>query len=240
MKYLKEFFENFTKIIAGVTLVIIIYSYLNVTSFYFFFNVNISDYIDITEIVPASIRNLSHVLLLMIIPFWIVNYILFLYNKRSDNLTTKENVISYLRIIRYSSMIPCFLYLIFKDLLRSEKIYSVKTVFLSFCIDEFLLIFLGITLTQTIFDYSFDTFKKKFKRPRLMITLLIMLGLAFFELVRVNNYNKDQIILRNEMHVQISFYEGKTITTNDTIAYIGKTKEYYFFLQSKKKGNYYL
>jgi hypothetical protein len=236
MEYLKVFFENFTKIITGLTFVLIVYGYIALSTYYNQFDITISDYISFSEILPASIATLVHIFSLLIIPFLIIFFLSRYHRKTIETKNEKDEIITF-RIMITVLILTIVTFAIVEWVLDLIKGSNLKNFF-EVLGNELIIFIIGYAVTLAMFDDKYlNFFKRKFEYPYIIVVVLALLFVLTIQVFASNKSKKEAILKGNENNMEVIFNNGQRFSTNDSIGFIGKTSNYYFFYNRKRKAS---
>lgn len=247
-----RFFEDLLKVLAAISLILLIAAYIDLKTYYRFFGINISNYISTSEIIISSIDNLALVLfsLLLQLLLWLFFFDhLFDYTEKDvdehfkgklrpavifDNDLSMERFIKSkkIRLIIISLLILTAISITTKNIFP-KSVFATEFspfVILNFWIFTSLyLIFLPIT------RFLWKVSKKQEEyHPKMLVSFIVFLSIfmgtiwikSHFEANRIRKYG-------NSENVEIILKDSLKIFPNDSIRYIGKTENYIFFWNKK-------
>lgn len=230
MKSIVLFFENFNKIFTGLTFFVIVIGYLDLYMYYKWFNIDIAEYLTVSEVIITSISNLFYAILYLVIPF--ISLEIFLH-KSQDYLEDKKRF-SRKQIVTLLIIICSLLSISMIAGIALEKLNDNPKLVLRFISQETTMILLALLGGWGFYDVFRDSLKKNFKYPIEVLSLLTIV-LIYITLIFYNAKNRrDDVLAKNEKNIQIIFGSGITVATNDSIGFIGKTENYYFFYNRKQ------
>ena len=248
MKKYTTFFEGLLKILASFSLILLIAGYIDLKTYYNYFGINISSYISASEILMASLDNLTIVIFSLSIQLIIwLSFFKYLFDYSKDDVAKywegKVQPKEYsddLTIIRFfgSKKIKIFVLILFlmtgvvgvlKIILPHSRFTLQLGLFLAINFWIFICLYMGWIQATRIF---FNIFRKqKNYNPKLIVSFVVFLPTLLFtiwvknvmflgnQLRRYGNKEKIEMVLQND----------SIISTNDSIRYLGKTSDYIFF-----------
>lgn len=248
MKKYTTFFEDLIKVFASISLILVIAGYLDLKSYYSYFGINISPYLNASEILISSLDNLTIVVISLIIQLLIwLSFFKYLFEFTEDDINKywvgkvrpKESS-NDLTIIRFLGnkrikvftlmLLSVFVVSIILKLIFPKNDFILQLgLFLSINIWLFMLIYMGwLPLTRVLIKIAKN---QEHYSPRLIVSVIVFLPTfliaiwiknAMFLGNRVRKHgNKEKIELVLQNNIRVS--------TNDSIRYIGRTENYIFF-----------
>jgi hypothetical protein len=242
------FFDHALKISAVVSILLFLVGYIDLKTYYGFFGINISSYLDTSEIVLASIDNLVVTIIASSIQFafWLFffNYLFTgdsplirrpkeYHNEAAARFFASKKTIVFTIVMLTTLLIATVLSTIFPN---NETVLQIRVfVFASFFI--YMGVFMiGVSLTNTLLN-----FLQKFGNynPKVIITFLVFIPTILFTVYVKNGlmYLNIRKFGNNPKHI-ITFSDKKIIYETDTIIYIGRCNSYIFYWNPKKERNY--
>jgi hypothetical protein len=242
------FFEDIIKILAALSLILLICGYVDVKTYYGYFGINISGYISSSEILTASLDNLKIVIISLLIQLFIwlsfFNY-LFNYTVEDVNLYWQNKAkpkeyaqqLSMVRLFE-SKRMKIFVFLIILLLALSiviklifpKSIFAIQlSLFMGITLWIFMCIYLAFfTVTKPMWDKL-----KKQKRydPKLLISFIVFIPILVITIwvkniaFVANNIRK----YGNSERIELRLQNDSVISTNDSVRYLGRTENYVFF-----------
>lgn len=233
MKYF-ESFEQFTKIVAVISIIIATLGFISLVAFYELFNIDIFEFISISEIITTSFS----LLLSLFIPIFISFLIL---QKLLTNAWMYRNNIKMVHKFFFNPIKVYGFPLFFASIYSCLQIYGIFLIKNSFLIEILNIIFATsflITTSLLTVSFTFLFFHRKKKivilRTKVIVLLSTIIFGLFFLLVTIQ---KAILLANSDEYKTTTFYlnNASKIVTNDSIKFIGKTQEYYFLWNKKTK-----
>lgn len=238
--------EFFSKAIPLLTLLVIAFGYFDLITYYNRFGIRISNFLDATEIILASINNLLVSVLAAIFIFLIwVSYFDYLFIKEVPfrgrrpqlfgsepirKFLIKKEFLVFFLVLGVSSI----LIVILRRLYNESEILFKLSVFSQSCYLTFIFAFLiGIPLTEAILksqgnQVSFDT--------KVSLALIIFVPTMFLSIIMKNNTLFNQIRKHgNFQKIALILDNNQKIIPTDTLRFIGNTKGFYFYWNKVSK-----
>lgn len=242
------FFEDLLKIFASFSLILLMAGYFDLKTYYNYFGINISSYVNASEILMASLDNLSIVIFSLTIQFIIwLSFFKYLFDYTEEDINMywegkrkpKEysddlTIIRFLgnkkiRIFILIQFIVFIIALIFKNIFPHSRFLLQFGLFVFINLWIFMWIYMAWIQSTRIF---YNIFKRQENySPKLLISFVVFVPTLLFtiwvknamfvgnHLRKYGNKEKIEMILQND----------SIISTNDSIRYLGKTGNYIFF-----------
>lgn len=209
--------------------------YINLQSYYYFFDIEIINYLEISEI-PLLFFNKSILIILLLISIITIIYLvdekisqeMDENEKDFDKLNQKEDKTKKL-IVKWgwTIIVLTIIYIII-------DVISANYISLIFPIGFLVLVFINRIGEKTVL-------KTLLKKDNSLFSFIIYFGLQIlllFNLLTISNSIDTGYRLRYEnkqSKLICFFYDGKIIETNKRVIYIGETKRYLFLFEKEKK-----
>jgi len=223
-----HFLENdkikLTTLIIGT---VIFVAYIERFIYYFFFRINIYDFIDITEVFTPFINKIADIAIINIL-FWGIIYFIKRKNNKTDSLKDKEK--------RYSKSDEyTYLILIAAAFLQHTfYIFPSKDASLIFI---YILLFIGF-LFIIIIDRSTNLLSQiKSKHIYMFYYIQITLYILFYSIIitiKDIDEKKNTEYLKTKYVFQLQ--DGITIQTDSNLILVGKTKQFFFIYNKSKES----
>jgi len=231
MKYF-ESMEQFTKTVAVISIIIVSLGFISLVVFYELFNIDIFEFISISEIITTSFSLLLSLFIPIFISFFILQKLL------TKAWMYRNNVKMVHGIIFNPLRIYVFL-IVLASIYSWLQIYGIFLTKNSFLIEIFNIVFATsflITTSLLTMGFAFAFFHRKKKivilRTKIIVLFSTIIFGLFFILVTTQ---KAFLLINSNPYRATTFYLNNTskIVTNDSIKFIGKTQGYYFLWNKK-------
>jgi hypothetical protein len=228
-------FEKLKGLINFFPLIFIILStlgYINLQAYYYFFNIEILNYLELSEIIllffNTSILLIAGIIFIVGLSFILDHKIMneFDINNVDSNQTRTNKIQSSLKIGGLFILILIVLQILFNLIIKNYMGIIFPIGF----------IICGIVFF-VVDKYFFNVLIIKSKRPFLFFTTVIsFFSLLLINLITITNSMQNAYDIRyNHFQIkQLCFsYNSKTIKTSEELLYIGETKSALFLFDSK-------
>jgi len=241
--------------ISRISILIILLGYINLYFYYFFYGLEIYNFLDTTEII-FSFSSLIPTSLVLISMFTFGEFFRYL-NKEEEEARMKkimEEVEKKKKEKEEKSesekVNRQFRFHIKSNILRKALIGIIAVVLTFISQFFFLLIFAllaGLEVTSSswnsIFELSFAIFlmivytfsRRQANKQKLYFGMTVLF--ALFLVIRSNAAHNAVIKGNPKYSVEIQMLDGQIMKSNDSLTYIGSTKQYHFFHNIKSKEN---
>ncbi len=219
-----------------LSLCLIFVGFLKLKIYYSLFDINILEYLDLTEIVLLFLNDISFIVLFVIvILFYSLGMIKFLGERNNEhlNFSTDSN----------PEWIENGIRNYFQNRKRWRKItitvFLISSILFYFFSNLLLLCLTACYVFQSLFviiENLMSQDEEEFGAPKFAVTssaiitiLLFTIGLAYCD--------RDAILFDNDKHITIVTNEGKFFESNNDYKYLGKTSKYtYLYCNSERKA----
>jgi len=241
--------------ISKISILIILLGYINLYFYYFFYGLEIYNFLDTTEII-FSFSSLIPTSLILISMFTFGEFFRYL-NKEEEEGRLKKTTVEIEKKkqdnedkAELEKVKKKFRFHIKSNILRKAFI-GVIAIVLTLISQFFLLLIFallaGLEVTSSdwnlIFELSFAIFlmivyvfsRRQTNKQKLYLGMVVLF--ALFLVIR-NNAAHNAVTNGNpKYYVEIQMLDGQLIKSNDSLTYIGSTKQYHFFHNIKSKEN---
>jgi hypothetical protein len=228
---------DYTKIISIITTLLLCAGIVSKTVYYFFFNVPITEFLSISEVLLLFTQDIIRYVLIFIIIFLIVT--IFNYDKqKSDEKrffieycqieTLKKRIWRYLKK-RFTTLVYyIFGILIFFTLLKDgSKVIYLFGLYFSIDILYFIIRFIIFENKRKL------RLKKQLKKEKRNLELSLTFGLHFLFFVICWSLVDVQKVKYEHKYINVSFTLSDTLIKSDSSKYyIGQTEKYLFYYNS--------
>lgn len=223
--------ENFSKLAAAVSILLVIFGYLGLVLFYITFNIDVSSFISISEIITISFSFLITFLIPLVISFFIMREWLIVFRNQNSAFTNQYKGF-YLNAV-------IILSLVFSGLIFLEPFINLYN-YLGFLINFLALIALYNIVIHQLFKIILKSNKQAFKKYYMTeiskFTLIMYLLSAPLTLFYAYGSKFTRVLLtKDSVKTKIYLNNNSVIVTNDTLKYLGKTEKYFFIWNKKSK-----
>jgi hypothetical protein len=209
--------------------------YINIQSYYYFFDIEIINYLEISEI-PLLFFNKSILIILLLIS--LIIFVYFIDDKISQEVNDDEKDLQVLekKTEKFKKtlfkggwfLISIIIFFIMIDLFFANYIGLV------FLVGYLLLIIIHIIIEKTLLR----SLIRKDNSSSLLIIYFGFLTVMFFNLFTISNSIEKGYKLKyqdTQSKIICFVYDGKIINTNKRILYIGETKKFLFLFDKLKE-----
>ena len=236
--------------ISKISILVILLGYLNLYFYYFFFGIEIYNFLDTAEII-FSFSSLIPTSLILVTMYTFGEY--FRYLNREEEEAKMKRIIERMEKekLEPKKEKKTFSFNIKNRILRKLVLFAV-TIFLTLISQlMLLLVFAALASIQVtssswnlIFELTFAIllmivyvlYPRQASKQKLYFGMTVLF--ALFLVIR-NNAAHNSVINGNPRYsANIQMHDGTLMTSNDSIAYIGSTRQYHFFHDIKTKENF--
>ena len=218
MKLVNSYVDGILKLITLVTILVTAVGYIHLVWYYNQFNIQISQYVTISEVFIHSFGNVIFFLFGFIVPIGMIIYTYF----SSDRKNNLEVIILFgVSILLYIGI--C----VFQNLIDALAFKFITTSYM---------IMIVVFIAPVVFKDPFLKSNQIIKRI-LIFTISSMIIMGFVMLVFIFKENQNSIFKNGNMLKKIVLIknDSKYIGLNDSLLFIGKTDNFYFLNDSVKK-----
>jgi hypothetical protein len=220
--------DNFSKAIAGLTVVFLCYGYYDLNIYYYYFGIHISDYIGVSEILVSSINNIFLSIITVVLPLGALAGSIsdmrtyYLKNGTTKKWLTKNRIGRFIIVLMFYLIILFF----FRYILKQDNFrYFIYNVF----IENIILMIVFILGTNFMYELFLTEKYKDNPTPIPTILFYCLIVVLIGQIFYLNSVKYEEVIKNKNQNISILLPEGKTFTTNDSIRFVGKTEHFYFF-----------
>lgn len=253
----EKYFKTLVQIVPLVTAIFILFSAISYISFYSMFNINIVEYVSISEYIPLFLTDI--VILILSIPvliaplFWIEKDFELQLKKNKPTVQSKKARIIY-RTLFFLFFFTFFLFV--SEIFFSRFRYDFLLDFIESNLKSWEIGIIFWTGSLSLFFYwgSFDFYKftkEELKeneeqfltsnesriRKKQQCSYLGYSFLTFFVFCILNATFNLKVIIDNKNRVEYTLItkDSNTIQTDNNIKYLGKTQDYTFLFYKNEK-----
>ena len=245
-----SFFDDFLKISAVSTLLLFIAGFVELKSYYSKFGISINEYITTSEVLFFSFDRLALVifslLIQMVIWLYLFNY-LFDYDleesikdgERRPKLYHDETIHRFfknklVRLFWIILIIGTIVTLTFNSIFPQDSFWTFTKDF--FFINYWIAICIYLAWLQTTRKIWEGIKKNSEYNGKVILTILIFFTVFVTTLWVRNSFQFNRIRkYGNEKAIQITLNDKTIISQNDTIKFVGKTENYFFYWNKSKR-----
>lgn len=233
MNKIANLFEQLSKIIGGIVLYLLVAGFIDIVIRYYLFEIDITQYISASEIILSSFAKLLSTLKDVITLIFLGGIIDFI----RSTFANKNRVKLFVPILLLELIIIAA-YLIEQQ----GNITIVNCIFLFFktfvsALFSVVLYNLAYNFWYILKDETNVEFIELLKRTFSKIIIAILITVIIFSLL--NNfgfYLKSKYGRIKQNTTEFYLDNGKSILSNDTMIFIGKTNDYFFFWNKNSDG----
>lgn len=218
MKLFNSYVESILKLITLITILVTAVGYIHLVWYYNQFNIQISQYVTISEIFIHSFGNVIFFLSGFILPIGLIFY----------KYYTREYVNKIEEIILFGVCILIYIGLwLFRNLIDDLTFQFITT--------SYMIMIVVFAFSSLIKDPIFKS-QKLIKRILIVNTLLLII--SGFVMLFFNFKKSQQLIFKTgdvKKRVILIKNDSKYIGLNDSLHFVGKTDNFYFLNDSIKK-----
>jgi len=233
MKNIIHFFENVAKLAAGFSIMLLCFSYFDINNYYYHFNISITEYLSVSELVIISLAHLLEIFKLMAVPLLILFICVYdlpiqiedKYSKSSSKFFKRAGIFALLNIailvafFSINSSWPSDSYwLNVKKFIFKTSLFSLVVLFIS-CF--------------TYMDLSgFKFIKWKFNKQT--ATIFVLFFILFYISILTNGGRSSELKRHSAVNnVYFKMKDNTKLVMGDSLGYIGKTADYLFIYNRK-------
>lgn len=249
MKKITTFLDDFLKMLAVFTVLLIITGYVDLKTHYDFFGINISNYISTSEILLFSIDHITAVLLFIFLQLiiWLIFFdYLFDYTdediRKGWRMGERRPKLQFdhdeaIRRFFRNKKLTALIFIIFALMVLTPIVQflipynkTISQISIYILVNTFVILILytiGIQLSRKLWLISK---KQKVYHSKLLVSFVIFFPVLIFSTWLNSNLSANHLRkYGNNSNIEITLQDYTKISSNDSIRYIGSTGSYHFF-----------